>query len=123
MTEEELAHQLRQYTELKKENKDIDVAALALAALRSHEANMLTPKEKRIGYLVSLAVPPVGLFYAVKFYASGKDDAKTAAYMCLGLTAASIILFIVLANVMFAGSGLSVDQLKSAPKQYQELLQ
>jgi hypothetical protein len=123
MTEEELANQIRQYSELKKQNKDIDVASLALAALNSHETNMLSGKDKRWGYLVSLAVPPFGLIYAVKFYTSGKSDGKTAAYVCLGLTAASIILFFVISSTMFSGSGLTVDQVKQAPAQYQDLLQ
>jgi hypothetical protein len=123
MTEEELAQQLKQYTELKKENKDIDVAALALAALKSHEANLLTAKEKRIAYLVSLGLPPFGLLYGLKFWVSGKDDGKQAAYMCAALTIGSIVAGLVLMNLMLSSSGLSVDQIKQAPAQYQQLLQ
>jgi hypothetical protein len=123
MDEQQIAEQIKALQEIKKENKQVDVAALALAALHQHEANMLTPGEKRWGYLVSISLPPVGLIYALKFYASGKDDGKQAAYMCLGLTAAAIISFIILGNVMFAGSGLTTTQLKQAPSDLQQLVQ
>jgi hypothetical protein len=123
MNEEELANQIRQYTELKKQNKDVDIASLALTALATHESNLLTAKEKRIAYLVSLALPPLGLLYAAKFFMSGKSDGKSAAWVCVGLTVATIILTIVLINGLVASSGVSVDQLKQAPAQYRDLLQ
>ena len=123
MTDEELASQIRTYSELKKQNKDIDVAALALSALQGHVENMLTPKEKRIAYLVSLSLPPLGLLYALKFWTSNKEDGKTAAYMCIGLTAASIVIGIVFLNVLISGSGLSVGQFQDAAQQSQQLLQ
>lgn len=124
MTEEELAQQIRAYQELKKDNKDIDLAALALATLQNHEANMLTAKEKRIGYLVSLALPPLGLGYALKFYFSGKSDGKQAAYMCIGITVVTGIMFLILSKLMFAGSGADIQQIKQIkPQDIQELLQ
>ncbi|HEX5429717.1 MAG TPA: hypothetical protein VFX17_01385 [Patescibacteria group bacterium] len=122
MNENELGSQLKIYTELRKENKDINVAALALAALADHQSNLLTPKEKRIAYLISLSLPPFGALYALKFYTSGKSDGKTAAYMCLGLTVASILSLFLITGLMFKSSGLSTQQLEQAPQQYQDLL-
>ncbi|MBX4204670.1 MAG: hypothetical protein KW788_00600 [Candidatus Doudnabacteria bacterium] len=123
MNEDELAKQIKQYKDLHSANKEIDVASLAMAALSGANDQMLTSKEKRWGYMVSLAVPPFGLLYAVKFFTSGKSDGKTAAYVCLGLTVASIALLLLTTNLMFSSTGLTVDQLKQAPGQYQELVQ
>lgn len=123
MNEQQLSDQIKMYSDLKKQNKDIDVAALALSAFQAHASNLLTPKEKRIAYLVSLSLPPLGLLYALKFWTSGKEDGKTAAYMCIGLTAASIVVGFVFLNVLISGSGLSVGQFQNAQQQSQQLLQ
>jgi hypothetical protein len=123
MNEDELANQIKQYTELKKQNKDIDVASLALTALQTHEDNQLTAKEKRTAYIVSFALPPLGLIYALKFFTSNKSDARAAAWMCVGLTVLTIVLTIVIINGMFASTGISVQQLQQTPAQYQDLLQ
>lgn len=123
MDETKLAEQIRLYNQLKQENKKVDVASLALNALASQAENSLTPKEKRIAYFVSLAFPPFGLLYAVKFYTSGKDDGKMAAYLCAGLTVAAIVVLLLFTGGLFSSSGLTAQQLQQAPSQYQQLLQ
>jgi hypothetical protein len=124
MTEEELANQLKQYQDLKKQDAKIDVASLAIAAIQAHEANVLTAKEKRWGYLVALALPPFGLLYSLKFYFSGKTDGKTAAWMCVGLTVASVVLFLLILKLMLSGSGTNLEQIEQIkPSDIQQLVQ
>ena len=122
MNEEELARQLKQFQEMARENKGIDLTALSLQALQGYKRDMLSPKEKRWAYLISLGAPPFGIIFALKFFASEKEDAQQAAYMCLALTAASILMFVVLGKLMFAGSGLTPSTLPK-PQDVQQLLQ
>ena len=124
MTEEELAAQIKTYAELAQKDKRVDVAGLALAALQSHESNMLSPKEKRISYLISLSLPPLGLVWAFKFYFSGKSDGKHAAYVNVALTVISLILLLVLGKTLISGSGTSIQQIQQIqPQDYQQFLQ
>lgn len=124
MSEEKLEKELEQYRELAKEDKKVDVASLMINALQQHRSNLLEPKQKRWAYLISLVVPPVGLFFAVKFYFSGKDDGKEAGLMCVVLTAVSILLLVVFTSALLSGSGANVDQIKQIkPSDIQELYQ
>lgn len=123
MTEQELADQIKNLQAIKKQNKEVDVSSLALSALQNYQVSMLTPKEKRIAYLVSLGLPPAGLFYAAKFFFSDKSDGKTAAYMCLVLTLVSVIAFFAFSGALFSGSGLTPAQIKQAPADWQSLVQ
>ena len=115
MTEEELAKHIQNLQELKKGDAKIDVATLALSALANQQENSLSPKEKRWGYLISLALPPFGLLFAFKFYTSNKSDGKTAAYMCAALTAVSIIVTFAFMGILIKSSGLSSSQIQQAP--------
>lgn len=122
--DEKLTKQLAEYHELAKVDKKIDVASLMINALQSQELNNLSGKQKRWAYLISLAVPPFGLIFAIKFYYSGKDDGEQAAWICGALTAFSIFVFILFARLIFTGSGLSLDQVnKIKPSDIQQLVQ
>lgn len=124
MSEEKLSKEIEAYKELAKQDKKIDVAALMINALQKHEDNLLPVKQKRWAYLISLVMPPFGLIFAAKFYLSGKDDGEQSAWICAALTALSILLFILFANVLFTSSGLNVDQLKTIkPSDIQQLYQ
>jgi hypothetical protein len=123
MDEEKLAKQMEAYKELAKDKK-IDVASLMINALETSKANRLPDKQKRWAYLVSLVVPPLGLLFALKFYASDKDDAKEAAIMCVVLTGLSILLTVLFIKVVFNGSGANFDEIKNIkPQDIQELVQ
>lgn len=112
------------YKELAKQNKKIDVASLMINALQKRELNLLSDKQKRWAFLVSLLFPPVGLIFAVKFYFSGKDDGEQSAWVCALLTALSILLFILFTKVLFSGSGLDINQLQQInPSDIQQLIQ
>lgn len=112
MNEEELSRQIQTLQELKKQNKDVDVSALALAALQNQSvaANQLTAGEKRWAYLIAVALPPFGLFFAAKFYFSEKTDGRQAAYICLALTIVAIILLVIVNKMLFSSLGGALDQ-------------
>lgn len=112
MTEQELAEQIKKYQELASQNKNVDLAGLALNALNQHETNLLSRKEKRWAYLISFALPPFGLLFAAKFYMSDKRDGKQGAYVCIALTAASLVLSALIIKLLFAGSGTNLQQIQ-----------
>ncbi|MBL8031487.1 MAG: hypothetical protein JNK33_04145, partial [Candidatus Doudnabacteria bacterium] len=75
-TEKKLADQVQVISELAKENKNIDAAALMLNALQTSEKNVVSSRAKRWAYIVSIGAPPLGLLFAIRYYFSGEDDAK-----------------------------------------------
>ncbi|HTL39791.1 MAG TPA: hypothetical protein VL306_03190 [Methylomirabilota bacterium] len=109
--EEKISQELQTLQQLAQQDKKIDVASLLLDALQKQQQNLLSDKEKRWGYLISIGVPPFGLLFALKFYFSGKEDGKQAAYLCIALTVFSIVLFWFFVKVIFSSSGTSVDQI------------
>ena len=46
--------------EIKQRKQKVDVAALVLNAFEKQKVNLLTDREKRWGYLISLGLPPFG---------------------------------------------------------------
>ncbi len=124
MNEDKLQKELEVYKELASKDKKIDVASLMINALQTQETNMLSVKEKRWAYLISLALPPFGLIFAAKFYYSGKDDGHTAAWICVALTGVSVLLFFVLGSAMLSSSGTSLDQIQQIrPSDIEQLLE
>ncbi len=124
MNEQKLEEQFKQYQELAKGDKNIDVAKLMLTALQTQNANLISTKQKRWAYLISLGVPPFGLIFAIKFYLSGKDDGKQAAIICVALTIFSILIFWLIARSLISSSGVSLDQIQQIkPNDIQQLLQ
>jgi len=117
MSEEKLEKEIETYRELAKQDKKIDIASLMINALQKHESNLLPVKQKRWAYLISLAVPPVGIFFALKFYTSDKDDAKETAMICLLLTAVSILFTIFLAKSLLSGTGANLNNISNLKPQ------
>jgi hypothetical protein len=121
MTDSKLEQQVEQYSKLAKD-KNVDVAALMLNALQNDQNNLIKPSTKRWAYLISLGVPPLGLLFALYFYASNYDDGKAAATMCLILTAISIVGGIIFLKVFFSTSGTSLQQIQQIkPQDIQQL--
>lgn len=121
MSDQDLAKQLQAYKEVAATNKNVDITALMLNALEKEQANKLPAKQKRIAYFVSLAFPPFGLIYAIKFYFSGAEDGKKAALYCALLTIFVIVITTIFLNVIVSSSGTSVEQLQQAPAQLRSL--
>lgn len=112
MTEDKLAKELEAYRELAKQDKKVDVASLMIKALEKHEENLLSVKQKRWAFLVSLILPPFGLIFAVKFYLSGKDDGEQAAWVCGLLTAVGILVIVLSVKAILLGTGSNLNQIQ-----------
>jgi hypothetical protein len=122
--EKKIEAQLNSYQELAKQNKDIDLTGLMMNALQNSEANYLSRRQKRWAYLVSIGLPPFGLLFAVKFFMSDKDDAKSAAWTCVILTIFSILAFYFFSKILFSSAGISPTQLQQIkPSDVQQLYQ
>ena len=121
--EEELEKKLEEYRALHAENKQVDLAALAMFELEK-QGDFLPSGLKMRAYIISFLFPPFGLIFAVKFYLSSQSDAKRAAYICIGLTAASIIFGLIILRLIFSSVGSSnLEQIEQInPQDLQDLL-
>ncbi len=123
--EKGLEKKLEEFQLYARENKKVDLATLAIKALESQTKSLVSGKQKKWAYLVSVGLPPLGLLFALKFYFydQGKDDAKRVALICLILTGASLILFWLTAQLLFSSAGLDMNQIQQInPKDIQDLI-
>jgi|SRR3989344_586619 len=124
MDDEKFTKELETYRKLAEADKSVDAATLAIQALQNHEANEIPSRQKRWAYWISLALPPLGLFFAIKFYFSGKDDGRQAAIICAILTSFSCILFWLTSRALFSGTNVDLNQVKEIkPQDIQQLYQ
>lgn len=124
--EEKLAEELKAYQNAAKGENKVDLSALMISALERSEQNRLSPSQKRWAYLVSLGMPPLGLLFALKFFLADKDkeDANSAGWVCVILTAFAIIMMVVFMKAFFSTAGTSVQQIEQInPQQVNQLLQ
>ncbi len=124
MSDKKLEELATEYAELAKDKK-IDAAALMINAMQQQDQNRLSPKSRRIAFLVSLALPPIGYLIAVYyFFFKDESDAKTIAYWCVGLTTISLVGSIIFFQLLISSSGQSVEQLQQIkPSDIYELTQ
>jgi len=64
----------------------------------------LPPKDRTRAYMVSLLLPPFGLYYVVKFFLIGDPVAKRVAWTCIVLTVFSVGLTVWLGGAMLSQS-------------------
>jgi hypothetical protein len=127
--EKDLERKFKQYQELGKENKNVDVAALMIGALDQARQEEIDGKKKRRAYWVSICLPPFGLLYAVRYYFSGKQGGKKVALWCVILTAVSLALAwsiseMFLSSLSSATGGIDLKQIESInPNDLKGLLQ
>ena len=120
--DKDLEKKINLYQDTLKDNPNVDMGMLMMNALQNEDKNRVSGKWKKWGYFISISAPPFGLLYALKFFFSDETDAKDVAWMCVTLTAVSILAFVIIIKVMLAGSGTSLDQIqKITPQQIQEL--
>ncbi len=124
MEDQDLQKKLEAYQELAKQNPNIDVGALMAGALEHQQESNLPTKKKITAYFVSIAFPPFGLIYAIRFYFSGATDGKKAALYCVLLTALTIVVTMMIFNAILSAGGSSVQQLQQInPSDIQSLIQ
>lgn len=121
-SDKDLEKKINLYQDVAKQNPNVDVGMLMINALQNEDKNKVPGKWKKWGYVISLGAPPLGLLFALKYFFSDEDDAKDVAWMCVTLTAVSVLLFAVGFKLMMSSAGTSLDQIqKITPQQIQEL--
>ncbi len=110
--ESKLEQQVNEYAALAKENPNIDVTSLMLNAV-SQKNNLVSPGVKKWAYIISLGVPPIGLFIAIKYYFfSDEEDAFQVANICIILTFVALGSIWLFGKVFLSSSGTSVEQIQ-----------
>ncbi len=125
MNDTKLEKTIEEYKALAMQDKNVDVTSLMMNAFEQglHQ-NVVTGKQKKWAYLISLSVPPFGLLFAAKYYFSDEDDAREVAWTCVILTVVSIALFAILMKALFAATGSSMSQIEQiSPQMIQQTLQ
>lgn len=90
--EERLSEQIAKIQQMAKENPQIDANALIATLFTKNQESFLPEGEKMKAYLVSLFVPPFGLYFVAKFFTRTESDARRTAWVCLLLTVVAVIL-------------------------------
>jgi hypothetical protein len=122
--EKKLERQFDEYLNLHKENKNVDIAGLMLNALQNQKKNLVSEKQKRWAYLISIGIPPFGFLFALNFYLSDKEDGKSVGNVCIVLTILSVLSFWAISKMLFSGSGTSLNQIQQiTPQDIQQLSQ
>lgn len=123
----EIEKKMAIYRELAAENKNIDVASLMLSALDQARQEEVEQSKKRIAYIVSVGLPPLGLLYAIRYYFSDKPDGKHVTLLCVLFTAISLLFALALGALLFSSAGDAVSNtpevLNSNMDDLRELLQ
>ena len=124
--DKKIEERISEYQALGKEDKNVDVAKLMMFSL-SQKGNVVSTKKKRWAYIVSLGLPPVGFFLALKYYFDEEDDARHVANMCVVLTLASLLVVWISFKMLSSGSAGPTDaELKQIqqinPKDLQDLM-
>lgn len=106
------------YQQVAKENPNVDVASLMLSALKDSDQNLVSGKQKKWAYLISIGTPPLGLFFALKFYFFDEhDDSSHVGNICVLLTGIAVLAFFVIGKVILSGSGTSLNQIQQIKPQ------
>ncbi|GAC1412317.1 MAG: hypothetical protein NVSMB66_1010 [Candidatus Doudnabacteria bacterium] len=113
MSDADLVKELEQLKAAKAENKEVDISALMLSALEKEQENKVPTPQKLRAYFISLAFPPFGLIYAVRFYFSGSSDGKKTALYCVLLTIFVIALTTFFFNLILSSGNTSVQQIQT----------
>ena len=122
--EKKLEDELKHYQELGQKNPEVDAQMLMMNALQNRKANLVSPRAKKWAYLLSIGLPPFGLFCALRYFFGDEDDAKQAALVCTLLTVIGIVGLWLFGKILFSGSGVTIEQLQQInPKDLRELAQ
>ena len=94
MNEKDLEEQLKQLAELAKKDKEINITELVEKTLAQKYTNTeyVPTNQRRWAYILSFGVPPLGIFFAIKFFFGDKKDGLDNALICFVLTCISVVI-------------------------------
>lgn len=102
--EDRLASQIEQIRRLGTDNPNLDTNAMIGRLLAQSHASSLSASIKTRAYLVSIFLPPFGMYYAVKFLLRDETDARRSAWICLVLTAACLLILWLMMKMLLASA-------------------
>ncbi|HTM68905.1 MAG TPA: hypothetical protein VL426_06435 [Candidatus Binatia bacterium] len=100
--EKKVTEQIEEYRKLGEQNKNIDTAALMMNALATAQREEMATKKKQRAYMISVAVPPLGLIIALYYWFKDEPGSKQVAINCVILTAVALFLFWGISKLLFA---------------------
>lgn len=115
MKEEQLSKQIASYEQIAKENPNIDIASLMISSLQHAKENNVPSAEKKLAYVISTCIPPIGLLISIKYFYSEKDDAKSVAWTCVSLTLFSLFIAWILSKAFFT-TPTNVNTIQTIPE-------
>lgn len=121
--EEKLAEEIARIQKLAAENPGVDANLLIERLLAREQQSSLPAKETTKAYMLSLLVPPLGIYYAFKFFFRPEPVARRAAWICLILTALSLFILWALGNTLFSAAPQLQQIQNLTPQQIQDLTQ
>lgn len=122
--EKEVERKIEIYGELAKADKKVDATALMLSALEQAQQAEVEAKKKHWAYLISVGLPPFGLFYAVRYALSDKADGKRVAWICVILTVVSLLVAWLIGKLFLSSAGPELNQIQSInPNDLKDMLQ
>ena len=110
--DKEISEKIEEYRRLAAENEGVDLAALAMSAMGEVKKDEIDTRKRRRAYLISVLLPPLGVFYFLKYFWSGKVGGRKVAMMSLVLTAGALLVSLLIAGAMFADSGVTGEQIR-----------
>jgi hypothetical protein len=95
MTDEDLEKQLSQLADLAETDKEINITELVEKTLAKKYTNQsyVPTNQRRWAYILSLVFPPLGLYFAARFFFSDKKDALDNAAACIVLVCISVVIY------------------------------
>lgn len=118
-----IEEQFEEIRKLGQEDKSLDTAVLMMNAPQNQKQDLVELRQKRRAYLVSVLFPPFGLLYAVRYYFDARSDARRVALTCVALTVVILFLIWLMAQALFAGTGVDLQQIEQIkPSDIQQLL-
>jgi hypothetical protein len=110
-SEQKVSEQFQQYKELADKNKNIDLARLMISTLEQARREEVAAKKQHQAYLVSVGLPPFGLFFAAYYYFSDKPGGKHVAINCLILTGIALLIAWGITSLLMSSMGSTAGQL------------
>lgn len=122
--DDKLEKKVQAYASIAQENPNVDIGALMLNALDAQSRNLVSGGAKKWAYFISVGAPPFGLLFAVRYFFDDKDDARQVAWVCIILTAVSLLVYYIGYKLFFSTAGISPQQIEQIkPSDIQQLYQ
>lgn len=113
-SEQEITEKIKMVGELVKKDPKIDATALMMNAFAQAQHEEVAAKKRRLAYLVSAGLPPLGLLFALRYWLKGSPGGKHVAKVCLLLTLASLLITWGVTALFLASLGPQLGEMENS---------